>query len=171
MMAKGHSECIGGIEVFRAVFKRKKGLEHFHHLLLIRIAVTGYGLFNFFGRVFRDFQSVPHSRRDGHTLCPSEFQHTLYIFSEEGGFNRKIGGFILRDQSADRIKDQLQPLITIFDFSGLEHSQVQQGYIPAGHFHQSVTHYECTGVYSQDYFGSLFQRAVYFYKINEAVPK
>ena len=89
---------------------------------------------------------MPHGSRNGHTLCPAQFEHTLYILAKEGGFNGKISRLVFGDESADRIKNELKFFIIVFYLSGFQYTQFKQRSFIAGDADKAIAHHDGAGV-------------------------
>ena len=98
-MAYCNGKCIRCIKMFkRCLFYYHDLLKHFPNLFLIRITISGNGLFNLSRRVFANFDACTHSSSNSNTLRTSKFQHTLNIFAKKWSFDCKAMWFICYDE-------------------------------------------------------------------------
>ena len=87
---------------------KEGSVGHLHHRSLSALPLPVMDCFHFLWWIPVTSSPCRMAAAIATPLRPSQFQHTLHIFTKERGFNCKIRRLVFGDQSADRIKDELQ---------------------------------------------------------------
>lgn len=113
IVTQSYCQTVRRIQSFRIIFHSEHTFEHGSHLFLRRSAYARNGLFDSPGGVF-EYGYLP-VKRGGHryTLCAAEFQHALYVLSEEGRFKGHLVRSIRFDKARYPFENMMQLCIGI----------------------------------------------------------
>src|SRR5882724_268132 len=106
MMAYGHGHGVRSVISADLAFQLQDMPQHFPYLLLVGIAIARDGLLHFTWGIFSHRDTRLHGGSDRYTLCPSQFEHALYVLAEKRRFDGKIMRLELADQLADFFMDK-----------------------------------------------------------------
>src|ERR1700759_2655912 len=81
--------------------EREQALQHLPYLILSGAAIPGDGLFYPRRGIFCYRDTGLDGGGDGHPLRAAQFEHALYVLSEERGFDGEFMGAIPRDELAN----------------------------------------------------------------------
>jgi len=109
-VAEGDGQGVGRVEAGGDAGVAEHRGDHVPDLLFGCRSAPDDGLLDLAGGVFGDREVVRDGGEDGHTAGLSEFERGLRVFPVEGGFDGDLVRAEARDDVADRIVDESQPL-------------------------------------------------------------
>ena len=150
IVTQSYCQTVRRIQSFRIIFHSEHTFEHGSHLFLRRSAYTRNGLFDSPRGVF-EYGYLP-VKRGGHrhTLCAAEFQHALYVLSEEGRFKGHLVRSIRFDKARYPFENMMQLCIGIGQAPQFDIPHGDARHAAALHFEHTVAHTVRPGVYPHD---------------------
>ena len=141
-VAIGSTKCIGGIKLHVHVlfFDMEHTLKHACHLFFRSRTISCDCHFDFAGFVFCDGNIAHDGGGDGYTLGTSKFEHRLYVFAEEGGFNSHFVGLVRIDDGGDALKYFAQTEIMTGIFLEFNDTHCHEFCLIALHAQHTIAH-------------------------------
>ena len=156
-MAHRCSQCIGGIQNLILKIHAKRACQHSRYLLLGGIAVAGYGLFDFFWRIFYDRHPLGDGSRNGYALGATQFEHGLDIFAKKRCLDGHLFWLILPDNFLQLHQDSLQSVGVLLRTMEMHDAEVQDIQRLAMHFEDGEAEHAGAGVHAEDAIGLGFR--------------
>lgn len=137
-------------------------LQHLPDLFLGGISVAGHHLFDAPWRIFCHGNVVHHGGGDHYALGTPQFQHTLHVLTEEGGFDGQLRGAMLSQDARHQSIYRPQPVVHVgFAVQG-DGIHLQHDGDITGHLQKGITHNDTAWINAQDNFGRFSQGGVTF---------
>lgn len=149
-MTNGCGQSVGGIQNLVLQIDAQSSGKHSRYLLFGGIAVAGYDLFYFLGRVLSDGHSLGDGRRHSHALRTAQLEHRLHILAEKRRLNGHFTGQVIGDDFLQLRKNAFQTILVFLVFFEVNDAQVQhrQGFVV--YFQNGITQHVGAGIYAED---------------------
>lgn len=157
----GYGQRIACIQVVRLFFEAEQPLQHLPYLFLAGIAIARYRLLDLPGRIFRNGYAGLHSGSNSDSLCPSELQHTLHVFPEEGRFDGKGCGTVTADELLYFLVYPVQAFIGVFVMREFHRTHFEEAKLSRPYGDEAESHQQGAWIYAQNNFRTIFQRMIF----------